>query len=289
MTGWSRRALCRAVSAAALAAGCSSRKSPQTTAGGRRVVSQTVLSDEVLWALGGPARAQVVAVSALADDARYSGVAGEWPTHVQRAPLTSESLLSLTPDLVIVADFTAAETRRLVTDAGVQTLLLSGFDGFDDYRRNAAWIAEAVALADAGRELVARFDARLADVSPKVRRRPNALSFSEGNIAGAGTSFDDIVRAAGFSNLAADRGETGHRRVAIEQIVAWNPDYLVVPAGRDDAETIAADLATRPGLSATTAARAGNVVAIPSAKLYAAGDGMLDAVALLAARHPEAA
>ncbi len=289
MTRLRRRTLCRGIATSMLAVGCSARSHGTAKSGDRRVVSQTVLSDEVLWALGDRARAQVVAISALADDARYSAVAGAWPEAVERAPLTSESLLSLTPDLVIVADFTAAETRRLITDAGIETVTLSGFDGFDDYRRNAARIAEAVRLPEAGRELVARFDARLAEVSPKVTQRPLVLSFSEGNVAGAATSFDDIARAAGFANLAADRGETGHRRVSLEQIVAWDPEYLVVPAGPGDAATIVADLAARPGLSATRAARHGHIVAIASASLYASGEGMLDAVAALAAHHPEAA
>ena len=121
-----------------------------------------------------------------------------------------------------------------------------------------------------------------------MKVRPLVLSFSEGNVAGEHTSFDDIARAAGFTNLAATHGETGHRRVALEQIVAWDPEYLVVPAGAQDPATVIADLRTRPGLSATRAARNGHIVPIASASLYASGDGMLDAVATLAARHPEA-
>jgi iron complex transport system substrate-binding protein len=231
----------------------------------------------------------VIAVSTLADDPRYSLVADRWDAAVTRAPMTSEALLALEPDLVIVADFTAAETRRLVQDAGVRTLVLSGFDGFADYRRHVGEIAGALDMEDAGRDLVARFDRRLAKVrrdAPRVR--PSVVSWTEGNIAGAGTTFDDVATAAGFDNLAARHGQRGHQRIGLEQLVAWNPAVLVVPCGATDCTTIAAELAARPGLSATEAARTGGIVPIESAYLYASGAGMLEAVASLAAHHPEA-
>ncbi len=42
----------------------------------QRIVSQTLLSDEILWDLGPQVRAHVIAVSKLADDPRYSSVVG---------------------------------------------------------------------------------------------------------------------------------------------------------------------------------------------------------------------
>ena len=42
-----------------------------------RVVSQVVLADEVLWELGPEVHGRVVGVSTMADDARYSTVAGQ--------------------------------------------------------------------------------------------------------------------------------------------------------------------------------------------------------------------
>jgi iron complex transport system substrate-binding protein len=267
-------------------------RAPASRAGAsstRRVVSQTVLSDEVLWELGPAARAQVVAVSTLADDPRYSSVVDRWDRAVLRAPLTSEALLAAAPDLVILADFTSAPTRRLVQDAGVTTLELAGFDGFDDYRRHVREIATAVESSDEGDALVQRFDARLLQVRRATpRQRPGAISWIEGNVAGRGTTFDDIATAAGFDNLAARHGHVGHQQVSLEQLVAWDPAVLVVPCPPDGCDAAAAEVAARPGLSATRAARTGAIVAVPSVELYAVGAAMLDAVARLGAAHPEA-
>ena len=289
MTAIRRRALL-AGGIAAAAAACSRGSDPQPSSGAAtRVVSQTIPSDEILWALGEQVRARVVGVSSLVDDARYSTIAHAWPDAIPRAPTTSEALLALAPDLAIVADFTAAETLALLQSAGVPMLRLSGFDGFADHRRHVAEIAGAVGAEREGTELVRRFDARLAALRvPEGARHPTIVSFTEGNVAGSGTTFHDIAEAAGFDNLPAQHDMAGHLRIAIEQIVAWDPEVLVVPCGENDAQTVAADIAARPGLSATRAARSGQVIAVRSALLYSSGAAMLDVVEHLRARHPEA-
>ncbi len=284
MSPWSRR---RFVTTGLAMAGCGGtrRAAPPD---GARVVSQTVLSDEVLWNLGGPVRNDVVAVSTMADDARYSAVAGQWPDTVIRAAATSEMLLSLAPSLVILASFTAAETRTLIAKAGLRTLMLERFDGFADYRANVDAIATAVGAPQAGRQLVERFDTRLATLTRSAASGPRVLSWNEGSVPGAGTSFDDIATAAGYRNLPTLEGRRGHLQVSVEQLVAWNPDVIVVPCGETDCVGVAQQVAARPGFSATTAARQGAVLGVPSHELYSTGAGMLDVVQRLSTARPGA-
>lgn len=256
----------------------------------RRVVSQTILSDEVLWALGPDARARVVGVSSLADDVRYSGAAGRWPDEVPRRALTSEGLLALDPDLAIIASFTAPEVRALLAARGVRLLELASFTGFADYRAHVRRIAVAVDAAGAGERLLAAFDrrlARLAEQRPAVRM--SAVSWGDGHAAAGGTSFDDIAESAGLSNLAKEKGLVGHVPLALELLVAWDPAVLVVacPAeGPDDPACRAAEAETAalPGVRATAAARHGRVIAVPAHALASTGEGMALAAEVLQAR-----
>ena len=288
MSAWSRRrALGALVAAPRLACG-EGRRLP-TTSPGHRVVSQTVLSDEVLWELGAEVRAQVVAVSSMADDPRYSRVVDRWPPELPRAAGTSEALLALVPDLVILARFTAAETQALIRDAGLRTLVLERFDGFADYRTNLRAIASAVEGSAAGEQLVDAFDARLAELRIDDPQGPRVLSWNDGNVPAGGTSFDDEATAAGYRNLPAEQGRRGHLQLGVEQLLAWDPDALVVPCGQDDGEAVIAELAARPGLRSLRAVRDERVIAVPSRDLYSAGAGMLDVVERLRAARPGAA
>lgn len=262
---------------------------PSATAQPQRIVSQAVLADEILWGLGPDVRGRVAGVSHFVDDRRYSTVAGQWPETIPRVPPSSEAIAALEPSLVIAASFTTAEVRALLEQMGIRTLTLDGFAGFDDYRRHVAEIAVAVGAPAAGEALVARFDARLRELTTRARDvatrtqdvpPPSIVSWHDQNVAGSGTTFDAEARAAGFRNAAAEHGVAGHARISIEQLLAWDPDYVVISC-EDDCERARTRLAERDGLSALRAVARGGVVTVPPQALYATGHAMLDVVDLL--------
>ncbi|MDC0715453.1 ABC transporter substrate-binding protein [Nannocystis bainbridge] len=252
-----------------------------------RIVSQTILSDEVLWALGPAAQARVVGVSALADDPRYSGVAGVWPPATPRRALTSEGLLALAPDLAVIASFTSPEVRELLTSHGVRLLEFTRFTGFADYRSHVRQLAAAVEDPAAGERLIADLDGRLARLAarrPAIRLA--AVSWGDGHAAAAGTSFDDVAEAAGLSNMAKEKGLEGHVPVALELMVSWDPPVIVTgcPAPEpDDPACRAAEaaVAALPGVRATAAARGGRIFAVPARALASTGEGMARAAEIL--------
>ena len=85
--------------------------------------------------------------------------------------------------------------------------------------------------------------------------------------------------------MAAEQGLSGHSALSLEQVVAWDPEVLVIacePLGCDAAER---ELAARSGLAATRAAREGGVFAVPARHLGSTGAGMLDAAERLQARR----
>lgn len=267
----------RALAGLALALACGPAPKP-ADAGARRIVSQVVFADEELLQLGDDVRARVVGVSSLADDGRYSGVSARWPDTVPRVAGV-EAIVALSPDLVLTAEFTAPETRAQLADLGIATLELTGWNGFDDYRRHVTELAAAVHAEAEGRARVAAFDARLASLRERFAAGPSpgVVSWQEGVVAGRGTIFADELAAAGFRDLAGEQGVVGHATVALERLLAWDPEYLVVPCERDCAET-ARSFAARPGIASTAAARAGHVVAIEAPLLFSTGAGMLDVV-----------
>lgn len=259
----------------------------------RRVASQTVLSDEILWALGPETQARVIAVSPLVDDPRYSTIPGAWPPALPRLAGSSESLLALAPDLVIIASFTAPETRVFLEAHHVETLELDAFTGFDDLWRHTRAIAAAVDAEAAGEALIAGQEARLAALrrDHDRGRRPAAVSWGDGMIAARDTSFDAIAGAAGLDNLAAARGLVGHVPLTIEELTAWDPEVIVIGCEPPGCEAAERELAGRPGIAATRAAREGGIIALPAAALASTGEGMIVAAELLSARRlalPEA-
>jgi len=266
-----------------LAVAC--RPPEPTATGSARIVSQVVFADEELWHLGPDVRPRVVGVSPMADDPRYSDAVGLWPAELPR-PTGAEAIAAQNPDLVVIAEFTADETRALLEQMGVRTLRLEGWDGFADVRRHIRELAGAVGAEAAGTARIAAFDAELDALRQRFATAgaPGIVSWEDGSVAGGKTIFADAAEAAGFVDVAAAHGIAGHRTIGLESLVAWDPEYIVISC-TDDCTAREQEFAAQPGIAATRAGRRGGVIAMPTHHLYSVGFGALEMVRQLGERR----
>lgn len=282
----SRRAVFGLGSAMLALVACRGRTNGRERSGPpQRIASRTVLADEVLWALGPEIQRRVVGLSPLADDARYSMVADQWPKSTPRLGTDPEQLLAVAPDLVIVASFTTPEYRAAI-EGKVELLVLEDFSGFAGYLDNLALIGEAIGEPAGIQVLRDRFVARQAELEaarPPERERPTVIGWDYGHVPGADTSFDDAARCAGFVNVPAREGMSGHPRVDAEQLVAWNPAWIVVSCGEGSCADAIARVSEQPGFARLDAVVRGQVIAIEPPYLAAVGEGMLELAARMQA------
>ncbi len=252
-----------------------------------RIASVTIDSDATLWALGEPVRGNVVAVSALVDDARYSPITNTWPASIPRVKGTSESLLALQPSVVFLAEWSDPAGRALLEQSNIEVVVLSGYGGFEDYRARVRSIAKAVDATPRGDAVIEAFDVSLRAARSNAGAGLSIVSYANGNVAAAGTTFADEAEAAGFVNLPSREGLEGHPGVSLEQLVAWQPAAIVIPCESDCAQTEAA-FARRPGVEATPAAKQGRIIAIEGPLLFATGPRMVEVTRALTQRIEEA-
>lgn len=259
---------------------------PLFAAAPRRVVSQTVGTDELLLALAGPG--QIAALSHLSRDPSFSPVARAAAAHPALKDSDAESVLRFRPDLVLVASYTRAETLALLRKAGVRVLLLDRFESLEDTRRNIRSIGEALGRAQAAAELLARLDARVEALRLRLTgvRPVRVLAASvQPYTAGSDTTFQDLCDHAGALNVAAEAGLKGHQPTPAEAVLGWRPEVLV---GSGEEPALAATLARMLPYRHLAAARAGRVVLLPGALMSATGQHRVEAYEALArALHPE--
>lgn len=257
----------------------------------QRIASRTVSSDEILWALGDEVRARVVGISPMADDPRYSGVAQRWPNSVPRLGRNPEELLATGAQLVILASFSDAEYRSAITDHA-ELLVLDDFSGFAAYLANLERVGEAVGASPESIAAVReRFETRRVAIEserPPLAARPSVVAWEAGHVPGASTTFDDIATCAGFRNLAREQGLVGHQRVDAEQLVAWDPAWIVIGCGEQACARAIEAFAEQPGFAHLQAVREAQVIAIEAPWLGSVGEGMLEAAARMKAARVEA-
>ncbi len=264
----------------------------------QRIVSLTMFSDEVLLELVGPGR--LVAVTAFAADPAVSNISDRIDAIPNRLEFQAERILSLRPDLVIVANWSEAQAVEQLRAAGLPVYLSASAASVEQIRGKIRALARLVGEAKAGEELVAGMDRRLAELERRLaavppQRRLTVLDYSAwGAAMGRGSSWDEIVRRAGLRNAVGGLPVDGWGQVPLskEMLIELDPDLLVLPGwvyGREGgAEDFYARVAADPALRGLKALRSRRLVRMPENLRATTSQHIVEAIEFLArAAYPE--
>jgi iron complex transport system substrate-binding protein len=250
-----------------------------------RIASQTLGTDEILLAICRPER--IVALSKFALDPKYSNVVDEARAAGAPAVQNVEDILQLNPDLIFVASYSRAETIEQLQAAGAPAFRFANFDRIEDIKTNIRTVGHATGDDAEAESLVRRMDDELASIRARIPQggvRPRVMSYgSSGHTAGANTLFDDIIRSAGGTNVTAEHGINGFAKISAEQLLEWQPDFIVVGANQGEFEEVRRRLLASPAVATTNAARAGRVITMDNRYFLTVSHHVVRAVEALVA------
>lgn len=218
----------------------------------KRVVSINLCTDQLALLLAG--EDQIVSLSRLSHDPDSSSMAEAahaYPTNGSGA----EEVYLLSPDLVLAGTFTAPATVRMLRDLGIRVELFAPARSLEDIPERMAQMGAALGRAPEAGAMIARFHADLARLSAPPARRPRAaLYYVNGYTTGDRTLAGDILRAAGFDNVATEAGLEQGGTLALEQLILLAPEVIV--SGRDyPGQARAEEVLTHPALHALSDTR----------------------------------
>jgi iron complex transport system substrate-binding protein len=221
----------------------------------RRIVSQDSHADEFLYRIV-PAE-RVIGVSESAYQRRVSNVIDFVDRHHPVVASDIERVLRSHPDLVFSPMSAAADQVNLLRHAGIPVYrLFTMFETLDAIEEHIRLIGYLTGEDVRAAAEIARFRST---VAAAVAHRPWAavparvLGLGGGYTYGRQTLFTDILRRLGADNVAATNGVIGYDRVTDEQIVRWNPEWIVAGAERGQEDEVRAELLRRPAIAATRA------------------------------------
>jgi iron complex transport system substrate-binding protein len=247
----------------------------------RRIVSLYLCADQLLLQL--VERDRIVSLSHLArriEDSYMAAEAGGIPINYG----TAEEAIALRPDLVVTGPWAQRSRIDLLRRFDVPVLEVGLVDTLDGIRHETLRVAAALGEADRGRALVADMDARLAaarDAGTATGRRPTAAVYMASGVAiGRGTLVDELLRVAGFDNLAWRLGLDGYGYLPLETLVVARPDLLVMDRERPRRASLAAERLQHPALRDLFAGP--HVAALPERLWTCPGTFTAEAVDILA-------
>lgn len=191
----------------------------------KRVVSINLCTDQLAMQLAAPG--QLVSVSYLARDPRSSAmaeVALDWPVNRSRA----EEIYLLAPDLVLGGTWTTPATVSMLRRLGIRVDLLPPADTFEETARQIREVGRLLGREEEGEAMARAFEARLAAFPAPPKDRPRIALYGANGATSSGSGLThEIVRRAGFENVAADMDLPQTGRLALERLVLEDPDVIV--------------------------------------------------------------
>ncbi|WP_210201599.1 ABC transporter substrate-binding protein [Bosea sp. CS1GBMeth4] len=249
-----------------------------TPAQPQRIVSLNLCTDELVLRLAAPEH--VASVTWLSQDPRNANMAGLARTIPANHGLVEE-VLARKPDLVVAGAHTTRGTVALLKRVGMTVREFPVPSSLAGMREQIRDMAKLLGESARGEALIAEIDARLAALAVRPRpERPRAIVLRpNGFTTGRGSLVDEILTAAGLTNLAAELGIDDYSQIALETVALGRADLLILDAAADGPPSLAHELLHHPVL-ASLGGRL-KLVALPAKLWTCAGPAVVDAIELL--------
>ncbi|WP_254523630.1 PGF-CTERM-anchored ABC transporter substrate-binding protein [Natrinema caseinilyticum] len=199
----------------------------------------------------------------------------------------AEKIVGDDPDVVLAANIATYNQDLLETleDRGIPVVVLETANSIDGVRENVRVTGAVTGHCAGAEETISWMDERLEIYETALEGANEPLAYyasgEDGATSGSETFQHDVLTAAGFTNLAAEVGETGWVQLNSEVVVDEDPTWIVYP-DRTDSPPIPG------GLEETTAVQEDNVVAVDDNAMSQPGPNVVYAIETLIEQvHPE--
>ena len=193
-----------------------------------RVITTNICIDSLVVALIGTKN--LVAVSALADDDRYSHISDK-VKNLQKVTFNAEMIYALDPSLVLASNFSSAKTKSALEKLGVNVHLISFARSVEDIEKNIFILGELLNAESQAQELTSLLK------SPKVNtkhvKQLIALQYSTNRfVHGHNSLISSIIRRSGFRSYSEFLGYNEGRYISAEALVKSAPDVLILDSDK---------------------------------------------------------
>lgn len=237
-----------------------------------RVVSASTIADQVLGEILEPDR--IVAVS------EYGLRATRAPWRFAGTPTIArvedvEAILAHRPDLVLVSNVGDPRAVTRLRDAGARVFDLGPMHGLTSLLEDVRVIGALVGEPERAEHLATTYARRMRRVSAGTSARVRGMYLgpvSQVLYGGArGTSYFDVLDAAGIDDIATEAGYVGWPAYSPEEVLTLAPPWIVAPASGVEA------ICDHAALRELEACREGRVIGIDDDVIGDPGLAMLDA------------
>ena len=149
-----------------------------------------------------------------------------------------EVLMSLEPDLIIVADWLSKRITDIGAITGAKVYFYKTPNSYEEQKKLIRDLANLVEEKENGEKLIKNMDDRLKALQNKIVKnykgaKPRILMYTSfGTTSGKNTTFNDMVKLINGVNVVAEAGIDGFKDISKEKVIELNPDIIIVPIAK---------------------------------------------------------
>lgn len=212
-----------------------------------RIASLNLCTDSMLFELAD--RRQIVSVTSLSRDeelSHYSGIARTLPVNRGLA----EEIIALEPDLVLTGSYTAAGTSALLSRLGYRVMTFQPALNLLEFRTSFLRLADAIGARKKALRMLAEMEQNIAAIQrPASALWPRAIIYRPNGFSpGQRSLADEMLKAAGITNLAEEFGIEFGGFVPLEQLVTAEPDVIILADRAKHFPALADQILAHPAL-----------------------------------------
>lgn len=200
------------------------------------IVSLTLSGDEML--LGLVPENRIAGLSGkINEDKEISNVVDKAKKFL-KVEGNEEVLMSLEPDLIIVADWLSKRITDIGAITGAKVYFYKTPNSYEEQKKLIRDLANLVEEKENGEKLIKNMDDRLKALQNKIAKnykgaKPRILMYTSfGTTSGKNTTFNDMVKLINGVNIVAEAGIDGFKDISKEKLIELNPDIIIVPIAK---------------------------------------------------------
>jgi iron complex transport system substrate-binding protein len=211
----------------------------------KRIVSLNMCTDQLVLVLAD--RSQIAGLTNNAPNRDMSAEAAK-SRGLHILGTSAEEILGIRPDLVLGMPASGSPAMNALQGQNYRVLDLRIANRIEDIYASIRETAVAVGHPERGEALIAQMRRDLAAI-PKVGNGKVAAYYQRrGYLTGTGTLIDDLMRRLGLVNLARRLNKSPLSQIGLEEMVAAQPDYLIVESATDRVTDQGTEMLHHPAL-----------------------------------------
>ena len=200
------------------------------------IVSLTLSGDEML--LGLVPENRIAGLSGKINEDREISNIVDKAKKFPKIEGNEEVLMSLEPDLIIVADWLSKRITDIGAITGAKVYFYKTPNSYEEQKKLIRDLANLVEEKENGEKLIKNMDERLKALQNKIAKnykgaKPKILMYTSfGTTSGKNTTFNDMVKLINGVNVVAEAGIDGFKDISKEKVIELNPDIIIVPIAK---------------------------------------------------------